>query len=162
MKPFKSHLDACIVGLGAIMYQNQDGIDSVIGYVSRALSKTKHMYPAHMLRSLALKGAIMKQFHEYLNGNTFIVYVDNNPLTYTLTSAKFNATGHCWVASLSNYNFTLRYKSGKVNVDRDALSHIPWKDFHCYIEADTVLVLISNVTQGTQRHILATCRSLRP
>ena len=136
-------------GLAAVLHQNQDWIDRVIGYVSRVLSKTKHKYPVHKFEFLALKWAITEQFHEYLYGNTFVVYTDNNPLTYTLISVKFVTTGCCWVASLAKYNFSLSYKSGKVNVDGDALSHIPREDHDQHIEADTVWALISNVTQGT-------------
>ena len=44
----------------------------------------------------------MQQFHEYLYGNHFVVYTDNNPLTYVLTNAKLDATGHHWVAGLTN------------------------------------------------------------
>ena len=54
------------------------------------------------------------------------MYTDNNPLTYNLTTAKLDATGQRWVASLANYNFKIFYKSGKLNVEADALSHIPW------------------------------------
>ena len=61
-------------GIGGILYQNQDGNDRVIGYVSRALSKTEHKYQSHKLEFLALKWVITGQFHEYLYGNTFMVY----------------------------------------------------------------------------------------
>ena len=47
----------------------------------------------------------MEQFHEYLYGNTFVIYMDNNPLTYILTGIKLDATGHILVPSLVNYNF---------------------------------------------------------
>ena len=67
------------------------------------------MYPAHKKEFLALKWAVMEQFHEYLYGNHFFMYTDNNPLTYVLTSPKLDATGHCWVAGLANYNFALHY-----------------------------------------------------
>ena len=46
--------------------------------------------------------------------------MDNNAITYIITSAKLDATGHYWVASLENYNFALSYQSGKMNVDADA------------------------------------------
>ena len=55
------------------------------------------------------------------------MYTNNNPLTYLLTTAKLDATGQQWVASLANYNFKIFYKSGKLNVEADALSHIPWE-----------------------------------
>ena len=80
-KPFKLHTDACILGLGVILFQNQDGVDCVMGNASRFLSKTEHKYLADKLEFLAMKWAITEQFHEYLYGNHFIVYTDNNPLT---------------------------------------------------------------------------------
>ena len=54
--------------------------------------------------------------------------LDNNPLTYILMTAKLDATGQRWVASLANYNFKIFYRSGKLNVKMDALSQIPWEN----------------------------------
>ena len=65
-----------------------------------------------------------------LYGGEFEVYMDNNPLTYILTTAKLDATGQRWVASLANYNFKIFYKSGTLNVEADALSRIPWESTH--------------------------------
>ena len=45
--------------------------------------------------------------------------------TDILTSVKLDVTGQRWVASLANYNFRIFYKTGKTNVEVDALSHIP-------------------------------------
>ena len=53
------------------------------------------------------------RFHEYLYGGKFDVYTDNNPLTYILASAKLDACGQRWVASLASYDFGLFYKTGK-------------------------------------------------
>ena len=52
---------------------------------------------------------VVKKFHEYLHGMTFDVYMDNNPLTYVLKTAKIYAVSHHWFASLANYNFQLYY-----------------------------------------------------
>ena len=52
--------------------------------------------------------------------------MDNNPLTYILTTAKLDAATHCWVTSLANYNFRLHYRAGKANIDADALSRVSW------------------------------------
>ena len=127
-KPFKLHTDASENGLGAVLYQKQDdGMEHVIAYASRTLSKSKQNYDTHKLEFLALKWSITERFHEYLYGGHFEVYTDNNPLTYILTTAKLDATGQRWVASLANYNFKIFYKSGKLNVEADALSCIPWE-----------------------------------
>ena len=49
-------------------------------------------------------------------------------MTYILTTAKLDATRQRWVASLANYNFKIFYRSGKLNVEADALSRIPWEN----------------------------------
>ena len=126
-KPFKVHTDASEDGLGAVLYQEQDDeTDRVIAYASRSLKKSERRYHSSKLEFLALKWAITDCFHEYLYGGTFEVHMDNNPLTYVLMTTKLYATGQRWVASLANYNFTIKYRSGKQNIDVDALSRIPW------------------------------------
>ncbi|MCW4344300.1 MAG: RNase H-like domain-containing protein, partial [Candidatus Thiodiazotropha endolucinida] len=122
--PFKLHTDASTTGLGAVLYQNQDGIDKVVSYASRSLRPTERNYPAHKLEFLALKWAITEKFHDYLYGTDFQVVTDNNPLTYVFTTAKLDATGQRWLAELSNYNCTITYRSGKQNGDADGLSRI--------------------------------------
>ena len=69
-------------------------------------------------------------FHEYLYGGSFDVYTDNNPLTYILTSAKLDAIGQRWVASLAPYNFILHYNPGRRNIVTDSLSRIPWENVY--------------------------------
>ena len=126
---FVLHTDSSSEGLGAILYQRQEGKLRVIAYVSRSVSKSESHYPAHKLEFLALKWAVCKKFHEYLYGSkSFEVYTDNNPLTYILTSAKLDACGQRWVAKLANYNFTIKYKCRLSNVEADALSRISWPD----------------------------------
>ena len=75
-----------------------------------------------------MKWVITDKFHEYLYGYQFQVYTDNNPLTYVLNTAKLDATGHRWVAALSNYTFSIIYKPGKGHIDADALSCIRWPE----------------------------------
>ena len=72
------------------------------------------------------------------------MYTDNNPLTYILTSAKLDATGQRWVASLANYDFRIFYKSGKTNVEADALSRIP-RDGHTLIDTLTIKAVMTAI-----------------
>ena len=116
------HTDASADGLGAVLYQDIDGAERVIAYASRSLKPSEKNYPAHKLEFLALKWSVCHKFHEYLYGNKFQVLTDNNPLTYVLTSAKLDATGHHWLAELSLYDFSLKYQPGLKNADADGLS----------------------------------------
>ena len=127
--PFTLHTDSSTDGLGAVLYQKQDGKLRVIAYASRSVSKAESNYPAHKLEFLALKWAVCEKFHEYLYGSkSFEVFTDNNPLTYVLTSAKLDACGQRWVAKLANYNFSIRYRCGVSNTEADALSRIKWPE----------------------------------
>ena len=123
-RPFKLHTDASVLGLGAVLYQLHGSVEKVISYASRSLTQSETKYLVHKLEFLCLKWAITEPFHEYLYGNTFDIYTDNNPLTYVLTTAKLDAMGHRWAISLANYNFHLHYHSGRSNVEADALSRI--------------------------------------
>ena len=144
-KPFQLQTDASDLGLGAVLYQrDENDHQRVIAFASRSLSNTERNYPAYKLEFLALKWAITDRFHEYLYGGQSDVYTDNNPLTYILTSAKLDATGQRWVASLANYDFRIFYKSGKTNVEADALSRIP-RDNHTVIDDLSVKAIMSSI-----------------
>ena len=123
-KPFKLHTDASGSGLGAVLYQSENGKDRVVAYASRSLKPSERSYPAHKLEFLALKWAVCEKYHDYLYGSKFEVLTDNNPLTYVFTTAKLDATGQRWVAALSDYNFTIKYRSGRKNADADGLSRL--------------------------------------
>ena len=128
-KPFFMTCDASGYGLGAVLYQKIDNVDRVICYASRTLTYAEHNYNLHSgkLEFLALKWAITERFADYLNycPKKFMVYTDNNPLTYVLTTAKLNATGLRWVADLAEFDFSIKYRPGKENVDADCLSRKP-------------------------------------
>ena len=62
-----------------------------------------------------------KKFNDYLHGQQFSAFTDNNPLTYIFSKAKLDATGHRWVAQLPSYTFDIYYKAGNKNLDADAL-----------------------------------------
>ena len=124
-KPYILHTDASTTGLGAALYQEQDGKLRAIAFASRGLSNSESRYPAHKLEFLALKWSVTEKFHDYLYGCDFTVVTDSNPLTYILTSAKLDATSYRWLAALSTFSFKLQYRAGNQNLDADGLSRRP-------------------------------------
>ena len=45
-----------------------------------------------------------------------------------MSSAKLDPTAQRWVASLATYHFKIFYRSGKQNIEVDALSQIEWSN----------------------------------
>lgn len=118
--------DASFGGLGAVLSQEQNGKSVVIAYASRSLKPAERNdknYSSMKLELLALKWAVTEKFRDYLIGTPFIVYTDNNPLAY-LQTARLGATEMRWVAQLAQFQFTVRFRSGRKNASADALSRI--------------------------------------
>lgn len=154
-EPFILHCDASQEGLGAVLYQRQNGKLVVIAYGSRTLTLPEKNYHMHSgkLEFLAMKWAICERFRDYLYfAPSFVVYTDNNPLTYVLSTARLNATGHRWVAQLADFNFTIKYRPGKTNADADGLSRMPL-DIEQYMQQCSQEVhpdVISSTVQAIQ------------
>ncbi|PIK47652.1 Retrovirus polyprotein, partial [Apostichopus japonicus] len=125
--PFELEVDASLCGLGAVLYQVQDGKRRVLAFASRTLrgsEKTMDKYSSFKLELLGLKWAVTEKFREYLLGHKFVVYTDSNPLAH-LGNAKLDAVSQRWVGALAAFDFKTFYKPGKSNTVADALSRIP-------------------------------------
>ena len=149
-----------ILGLGAVLYQ-EHGVEKVNSYASWSLSKSGSKYMVHTLEFLSLKWAITDQCHEYLYGNTFDIYTDINPLTYVLSTARLEATGHRWIAGLANYNFHIHYKSGKSNTEADALSRIEWEKCDETIQVESIQAVVAAAIAGDLANIEAVSCSMQ-
>ena len=125
--PFILETDASILGLGAVMYQEQGGRKTVIAYASRRLrgaEKNDQNYSSMKLELLALKWAVTEKFRSYLLGSKFTIITDNNPLCH-LHTANLGAIQQRWVAQLSVFDFDVKYRPGRCNTAADALSRRP-------------------------------------
>ena len=74
-----------------------------------------------------------------------MVMTDNNPLSYVLSSAKLDATGHRWLTELGCFDFSVVYRSEKLNGDADALSRVPQS-----IGSSTIKEVCSAMIQQSQ------------
>ena len=95
-KPFLLETNASKEGLGAVLPQKQDdGCYHPVAFGSRMLITSKQNYHSSKLKFLVLKWSVTEHFKEYLAYTPFTVRMDNNPLTYVLTTPNLDATGHC-------------------------------------------------------------------
>ena len=76
--PYELHTDASGTGLGAALYQRQEGRLRSVALASRGLSVSESHYPAHKLEFLALSWAVCHKFHDVLYGSTLLP--TNNPV----------------------------------------------------------------------------------
>ena len=87
-------------------------------------------YSSMKLELLALKWAVAEKFREYLLGSEFVVYTDNNQLTYLQSRSKLKAVEQRWAAELASFNFKIEHRVGKHNTNADALSRVSWEAAH--------------------------------
>ena len=151
-RPFVLHTDASYDGLGSVLYQESEGGDmKVLGFASRSLRPSERNYHSSKLEFLSLKWSITEAFRDYLyHAESFRVFTDNNPLTYILTAPKLDATGQRWVAELADYNFDIKYKPGKQNIEADALSRLPLNvaDYTDWVDCAEVVASLSGKHAG--------------
>ena len=154
-KPFLLETDASKEGLGAVLSQKQDdGRYHPVAFGSRTLMPSEQNYHSSKLEFLALKWSVTEHFKEYLAYAPFTVCMDNNPLTFMLTTPNLDTTGHRWVGALASYEFTLEYQKGLDNAAADVLSQVPVRH-----GKDTVQSLLEGaVTDITERgEVLISC-----
>ena len=69
-----------------------DGQYHFIAYGSRALMP--HENHSTKLKFLVLKWAVIEHFKDYLPYQSFVVWTDNNPLMYIMSTPNLDAMGH--------------------------------------------------------------------
>ena len=90
------------------------------------------------LELLAVKWTVTEKFRDHLLGVPFVIYTDNNPVSYIKTSAKLTAAEHHWPAELARFNFSIHYRPGRLNASADGLSRKPQADGFSVIDEDEI------------------------
>ena len=125
-KQFLLETDASSCSLGAVLSQKQDDDKyHPVPYASQELKGGEKKYHSSKLEFLALKWTMTDQFKEYLRYRPFTVRMDNNPLTYVMTTP--------------GYNMTIEYLKGADNKVADLMSWVPE-----WLDPETVTVLLNH------------------
>ena len=120
-KQFKLHVDACDIGIGSVLSQeDEDSVDKIVGYFSKKLTKCQRNYSTIEKECLALILSL-QYFDVYLNVtmHPILVYTDHNPLVFIHKMSCKNQRLTRWSLILQEYNITVKHINGKNNVISD-------------------------------------------
>ena len=135
-KPFLLETDTSKEGLGMVLSQKQDDrCYHPVAFGSHSLTLAEKNYHSSKLEFFALKWSITEHFKEYLTRTSFVVRMDNNPLTYILMTPNLDVMGHRWVGILASFEFALEYQKGADNGVADALSWVPIHHNHAMVRS---------------------------
>ncbi|GFS82273.1 retrovirus-related Pol polyprotein from transposon 297 [Trichonephila clavipes] len=121
-REFIVQTDASNAGMGAVLTQlNEQGEEHPILYLSKKFSEVEKHYCTTEKECASIVFAI-KRLHYYLDGNSFLVITDHNPLVWLNRNVSSNPRLMRWALALQPYNFRIVHRSGKSHKNVESLS----------------------------------------
>ncbi|GFW84320.1 retrovirus-related Pol polyprotein from transposon 297 [Trichonephila clavipes] len=104
-REFIVQTDASNAGMGAVLTQlTEQGEEHPILYLSKKFSEVEKRYCTTEKECASIVFAI-KRLHYYLDGNSFLVMTDHNPLVWLNRNVSSNPRLMRWALALQPYNF---------------------------------------------------------
>ena len=116
--------DASLEALGAVLSQMQDGMERVVAYGSRTLSKSEWNYCTTDRELLAFR-FFLEHYKHYLLGRNFLVRTDHQPLRYLFSLKEPKDRTARWLETMSSFDFAIEYRPGKKHGNADGMSRCP-------------------------------------
>lgn len=120
-KRFIIQCDASDYGVGAVLYQESEGIEHPIAYASKTLTKTQRNYSVTEKELWAVIFGIEK-FRGYVMGTEFTVVTDHASLKWLSNLSSPSGRLARWLMRISQFKFEVVHRKGALNVVADALS----------------------------------------
>lgn len=116
--------DACDVSVGAVLSQVQDGVERVIAYGSKSLSKCQRNYCVTDRELYAVR-YFTEHYRSYLLGRKFLVRTDHQALKWIFTMKEPKSRVARWIEALSEFSFEIEHRSGTKHGNADGMSRCP-------------------------------------
>ncbi|GFV11875.1 transposon Tf2-9 polyprotein [Trichonephila clavipes] len=108
--------------MGAVLTQlNEQSEEHTILYVKKETFRGREalLYDGEGMLSIVFA---INRLHYYLDGNSFLVMTDHNPLVWLNRNVSSNPRLMRWALALQLYNFRIVHRSGKSHKNADSLS----------------------------------------
>lgn len=123
-KTFILDTDASDVGVGAVLSQEEGGLERVIAYASQALTKEERKYATTKKELLAMV-TFTKYFKHFFLGKEFVLHTDHNSLRWLHNFQGLEGQLARWVEQLASFHYKIVHRPGKQHGNADALSRLP-------------------------------------
>lgn len=128
--PWLLDTDASNSAIGAVLSQMQNGVERVVAYASRKLSKCELNYCVTRKELLAVVHFV-KYFKHYLLGRKFTVRTDHAALQWLRKIPEPVGQQARWIGFLEEFDFVVIHRPGAQHLNADALSRKPCRSGCC-------------------------------
>lgn len=136
------YTDASSTGIGGVLKQKREDGEHPVSYFSRKLHQHELNYSVTELECLALVECVDK-WNVYLNGSPFTIVTEHAALQWLKPIKKPTGRLFRWSLKLSMYEYQIKYRKSKENVEADALSRVSFMMF----DKKEIMRAQSNITK---------------